>query len=237
MTFNLKSKKFGAFALITGGIMIVILVIFALNVFFPATLPEDNNQPPPPSSEKGIGYRIASRMAAAEENVSYVWCYNNTWVNLNLSNHYYPEFIDGVRIGLMNDTSKMALIHEPNAEIRDIDRQDLNTVMVNFRGAITVLNDTNQSLTDIMQIWPPTFICDVAYEDGTSLSLMFSKEHQVLSVLNGTWTLSQWHHYGINSLIFNYSDDDLVFLPLSDMQLFLQAIESFESLIYATFPV
>lgn len=236
MTFNLKSKKLGAFVLVSGGIVIVILTIFMLNVFFPATLPEDNNQPPSTPSEKGIGYRIASRMAAAEENVSYVWCYNNTWVNLNLSNHY-GEYIDGVRIGLVNDTSKLALIHEPNAETKDIDRQDLNTVMANFRGAITVLNDTSESLTDIMDIWPPTFICDIAYEDGSSLSLMFSKEHQVLSVLNGTWTLSQWQHHGINTLIFNYSYDDLVFLPLSDMQLFLQALESFENLIYETFPI
>ncbi len=236
MAFNLKSKQFGSLVLIFGGIFSVILVIFALNVLFPPTLPEDNNQPPSTPSEKGIGYLIASRMAAAEENVSYVWCYNNTWVNLDLSEHY-GKYIDGVRIGLVNDSSKMALIHEPSAETKDIDRQDLNTVMANFRGAITVLNDTSESLTDIMQIWPPTFICDIAYENGSSLSLMFSEEHQVLSVLNGTWTLSQWQHHGINALIFNYSYDDLVFLPLSDMQLFLQALESFETLIYETFPI
>jgi hypothetical protein len=108
--------------------------------------------------------------------------------------------------------------------------------MANFQNAIKVLNDTNQTITDIMDILPPSFICDIAYEGGNSLSLIFSKEHSVLSVLNGTWELSQHKHFGINTVMVAYNYDDLVFLPISDSELFLTGIHSFEQLIYETFP-
>lgn len=232
MALNGKIMKYGVVVIIAGGMISLSILAIMMNLNPPSDTP-DNGEPP--SSGQSIGFRIASRMASAEENISYVWCYNNSWVNLNLSEHY-RRFIDGVRIGLVNDTPKIALINEPQANISEISQQDVNTVMGKFRGAISDVNDTSQSYTDIMQIWPPSFICDIAYEDGSSLSLMFSKDHQVLSVLNGTWELSQWKHHGINVISFNYSYDDLVFLPISDLYQMLEAIQSFENLIYATFP-
>ena len=232
MAFNEKNIKYGVVLIIVGGMIALSILAIMMNLSPPSDT--SNNGDPSPSGQK-IGFKIASRMEEIEENISYVWCYNNTWVNLNLSEHF-GRFIDGVRIGLINDTPKLALINEPQAEVSEINQQDVNSVMGKFRGAISVINDTSQSYSDIMQIWPPSFICDIAYEDGSSLSLMFSKEHQVLSVLNGTWELSQWEHHGINVLIFNYSYDDLVFLPISNMDIMLEAIQSFENLIYGTFP-
>ena len=107
--------------------------------------------------------------------------------------------------------------------------------MADFRGALEVLNDTNPSL-NMTAIWPPSFICDIAYEDETSLSLVFSKEHNVLSVVNGTWELSQHTHHGIHTVNVAYNYDDLVFLPITDIQLIISAIQSFEQFIYDTFP-
>lgn len=241
MAINGNILKYGIIAVVIGGIIATSAFIVAYNLLNSEDPNHENgngnNNGNGETPQGGIGAQIAARMAASEDNISYVWCYNNTWVNLNLSTHYGPLFIDGVRVGLVNNTPRMALIHEPVAELADINQQDLNDVMVNFRGAIEVLNDTSQSLTDIMDIWPPSFICDIAYEDGTSLSLVFSKEHSVLSVLNGTWELSQHTHFGINTVNVAYNYDDLVFLPISEVQLFLTAIQSFEELIYETFPV
>ncbi|MFX0206848.1 MAG: hypothetical protein ACFFDT_12750 [Candidatus Hodarchaeota archaeon] len=242
MALNGNIIKYGIIAIVIGGIIATSAFFVAYNL-----LNSENNNPEngdgngdgngngePPQG--GIGAQIAARMAASEENISYVWCYNNTWVNFNLSEHYSPLYIDGIRIGLVNDAPKMALIHEPAAELADIDQQDLNDVMANFRGALEVLNETSPTLT-MTDIWPPSFICDIAYEDGTSLSLVFSKEHNVISVVNGTWVLSQYPHHGINGVNVAYNYDDLVFLPISDVQLILTAIQSFEQLIFETFPI
>ena len=238
MAINGNILKYGLFAIVIGGIIATSVFIVAYNLLNNQDTNNNGNgngngngEPP----QGGIGAQIAARMAASEENISYVWCYNNTWVNLNLSTHYDPLYIDGVRVGLVEDTPRMALIHEPTAELADIDQQDLNDVMANFRGAVEVLNDTSSNFT-MTDIWPPSFICDIAYEDETSLSLVFSKEHNVLSVVNGTWELSQDTHHGIHTVNVAYNYDDLVFLPISDVQLILTAIESFEQLIYNTFP-
>lgn len=232
MAINGNTMKYGAIALVIGGILSASIFVVALNLVNNQTNPGDNN----PTPSEGIGARIAARMANAEDSISYVWMYNNSFVNVNLSAHYVPH-IDGVRIGLVNNEQKMALIHEPLAEIADISQVDLDTVMSKFRKAVEVLNDTSQTITDIMDIWPPSFICDIAYEDNTSLSLIFSKEKGVLSIVNGTWELSSAIHHGINSVIIQYSFDNLVFLPISNIQLMIEAIQGLENFIYDTFPV
>lgn len=232
MSINGNIKKYGAIALIFGGIISASLFVVVLNLGDDIVGPGDND----PSQFSGIGARIAARMAETEDNISYVWMYNNSFVNGNLSEHY-EQPIDGVRIGLVNNEQKIALIHEPAAEVVDINQSDLNSVMSNFRGAIEVLNDTNQTMTDIMDIWPPSFICDIAYEDNTSLSLIFSKEKGVLSVVNGTWSLSSFTHHGINALDIQYSFDNLVFLPITNIQLMIEAIQSLENFIYNLFPI
>jgi len=232
MAMNGNTMRYGAIALVIGGIVSASIFVVALNLGNNQTNP--GNGDPNPSG--GIGARIAARMANAEDSISYVWMYNNSFVNGNLSNHY-GQLIDGVRIGLVNNEQKMALIHEPLAEIDDISQVDLDTVMSKFRGAIEVLNETNQTMTEIMDIWPPSFICDIAYEDNTSLSLIFSKEKGVLSIVNGTWDISSAVHHGINMLNIQYSFDNLVFLPISNIQLMIEAIQGLENFIYDTFPV
>ncbi|MHA1228822.1 MAG: hypothetical protein ACTSR2_09665 [Candidatus Hodarchaeales archaeon] len=232
MSFNGNLKKYGVIAIVAGGI----LGVFAFGVMLNLTqLPNNGINPPPPVVGKGIGFRIAQKMLNSQDNVSYVWCYNNTWVNVNISEHY-GRMIDGVRAGFINDTPSMALIHEPQAEIATINSSEFNQVMTSFRDAIAALNDTSTN-TSINDIWPPTFLIDIAYDNGSSLSIVYSKEHNMLSVVNGTWTLSSFEHFGIKAIDVIMDYQSLVFFPLTDSSLMVKALQDFANYIYGLFPV
>ncbi|NHJ02963.1 MAG: hypothetical protein EAX86_12575 [Candidatus Heimdallarchaeota archaeon] len=228
MSLNGNIKRIGAIGLLLGGVMAfsVFLIIYNLE------LPSNPNVPP---QENLIGERIAARMAEAEENISHVWCYNNSFVNGNLS-EYYEMYIDGLSIGKsLNDSLIMALIHEPLAESTEVSQSSLNSVMASFRSAVTNVAGYS-SVSDLMEIWPPNFMIDIAYEDGTSLSLIFSKTHQVLSIHNGTWEFSPHYRYGIQLLDFTRESIGEVFLEITDTQYMLAAIQAFETWIHEIFP-
>jgi hypothetical protein len=213
----------------------IIVIAIAVNTLPLLLNPLDENQHP--SNGDNIGFRIASRMSASEDEIAYVWCYNNTFTNMNLSTHF-GKYIDGVRVGrLANDTQQAALIHEPLADFAFVDQTNLNQVFTNFRGAITQINESTDQITDLMEIWPPTYLLDIAYDNGSSLSLVFSKEHQILGVLDGTWSLSNHTHHGIPLLNLDYNLDNPIYLPLANIAPMLEAIGSFESLIYSLFDV
>lgn len=235
MSINGNILRYGVIAIIIGSIIAVTVFTFAL-IALNNDLNNGNDNGNGEKVEGGIGARIAERMADSEDNISYIWCYNNTWTNMNLSTHY-ERLIDGIRVGLINDIPQMALIHEPEAEIANISQQTLNNALSGFRDAIEVLNVTSSSITDIDQIRPPTFMCDIAYEDGTCLSIIFSKQHEVISIYNGTWELSTYTHFGIKQIDANLSYDDDVYLTLSDSSLVIAAIQKFENMIYDAFPV
>jgi hypothetical protein len=190
-------KKYSLLAISFGVILAVSVLFVGLNLL---NAPADDL---PPTGE-GVGSQIALRMEAAEENTTSVWIYNNTFANVNLSS-LYGEFIDGVAVGAVGSVLKMALIHEPTAEIADVSQQDLNSVMASFRGAISEVDDPSETYTSIDQILPISFICDIAYEDNTSLSLVFSSEFKVLGVINGTWEGSGHSHHGIELALMSYN--------------------------------
>jgi hypothetical protein len=118
-------------------------------VAFVMNLDSDLDSEDPP--QNGIGYKIATRMEAAENNVAYVWSYNNTFTNLNLSTTY-EKYIDGVRIS----KNQMALINEPLADLANIEQSTLNNVMGNFYDAISSLTELSDSVETItpMKIIP-----------------------------------------------------------------------------------
>ncbi len=234
MSINGNILRYGVIAIIIGSIIAVSVFTFAF-IALNNDLNNGNNNGNGETVEGGVGARIAARMADSEDNISYIWCYNNTWTNMNLSTHY-ERLIDGIRVGLVDNVPQVALIHEPEAEIANITQQNLNDALSGLRGAIKVLNITSSSITDIEHIWPPTFMCDIAYEDGTCLSIIYSKEHEVISVYNGTWELSTYTHFGIKQINTNLSFDDAVYLTLSDSSLVIAAIQNFENLIYDAFP-
>lgn len=215
--------------LVIGTVFSVLLAIIVLSMVALVINLDSEDTPPP---QNGIGYKIASRMEAAENDVEYVWSYNNTFTNLNLSTSY-EKYIDGVRIS----KNKIALINEPSADIADIEQAILNSVMGNFYVAISSLTETSDTIETIMDIFPPTLIMDIAYEDNTSISLMFSKTAKVVGVVNGTWSLTDHVHHGVQLLELNYTLDDAVYLSLSDLEPMMTAVSAFENFIYDTFPL
>ncbi|MFX0183835.1 MAG: hypothetical protein ACFE95_12195 [Candidatus Hodarchaeota archaeon] len=214
---------------VIGIVFSVLLAIVVLSIVAVVFNLGSEDTPPP---QNGIGYKIANRMEAAENSVEYVWCYNNTFTNLNLSTSY-GKYIDGVRIS----KNKIALINEPSADMADIDQATLNSVMGKFYDAISSLTETSDTIETIMDIFPPTLIMDIAYEDNTSISLMFSKTEQVVGVINGTWSLTEYVHHGVQLLELNYTLDDAVYLSLSDLEPMMTAVSAFENFIYDTFPL
>ncbi|MFW9856757.1 MAG: hypothetical protein ACFFFG_17030 [Candidatus Thorarchaeota archaeon] len=225
-------KKIGIYGLVIAFCGVIVLAI-ALNSLPLLLNPVDENQQPPDDNK--IGFRIASRMSASEDEIAYVWCYNNTFTNLNLSTHF-GKYIDGVRVGrLANGSQEMALIHEPVADFALVEQTDLNQAFTKFRGVIAQINESSDQITDLMDIWPPTYLMDLAYDNGSSLSLVFSKQHQILGVLDGTWILSNYNHHGIPLLNLDYDLEDPIYLPISDVSAMVEAIESFELLIYSLF--
>ena len=222
-------KKYSLLAITIGVILAVSVLIVGFNLLNTPNTDESQNG-------GGIGAKIALRMEETHENISSVWIYNNTFANLDLSN-LYGKFIDGIAIGSIDSVLKMVLIHEPTADIADISQQDLNSVMANFRSAISEVDDPSETYNNIDQIFPPSFICDIGYEDHTSLSLVFSSEFKVLGILNGTWQASGHSHHGIDLAIMDYNLGDAVFLEFTDMQKMIAAIQSFEAFILQTFPL
>jgi hypothetical protein len=237
----------------------VIIITSALYIFM--TPQEDALELP--NNEK-LGAKIAQTMQDRANDVTYLWSFNNTWTNVNLSSHY-SQYIDGLRIGLSDDEStKAALISEPNARIEDIDQDQFNTVMEALRLTISDMDQDQYEDVTFDDLFPPTILFDIVYEDNTTLSLVYSHEEQVLGVLNGT--LETWQEPdpvttttvdnptavttaipfaktvsitgdSIDIPIIYYSFDDIVFLSVMDASDLLHAINGFEDLIYSTFSV
>ncbi|MFX0173300.1 MAG: hypothetical protein ACFE9L_15510 [Candidatus Hodarchaeota archaeon] len=227
MPFNTKNFVIGTIFSILLAILVLSMVAFVMNLDSEDSLPD--SLPPP---QNGIGYKIATSMEAAENNVEYVWSYNNTFTNLNLST-VYGEYIDGIRIS----KSQMVLINEPLADFADIEQSTLNNVMGKFYDAISSLTEISDSVETIMDIIPPTLIMDIAYEDNTSISLVFSKTAKVVGVINGTWTLTDHFHHGVQLLVLDYILSDAVYLSLSNLEPMFTAISTFENFIYDSFPL
>jgi hypothetical protein len=251
---NIKTS--GIFAILLG--VLLSIMIFSMGIIllpFPVT--------DPTISPDGVGDLIAKNMQRRIDEVTYLWSFNNTWTNVNLSSHY-SQYIDGLRIGLSDESTKAALISEPNARIEDIDQDQFNTVMEALRLAISEMDLDQYEDVTFDDLFPPTIVFDIVYEDNTTLSLVFSKEERVIGVLNGT--LETWQEPdpitsttvdtpttvttvipfaktvsitedSIDKPNIYYSFDDIVFLSVGDPIKFLQAINNFESLIYETFPV
>lgn len=228
MSFNGNLQKYIVVAVVLGSVFAIVTFAVLLNAT-KVTPPFD------PPIAKGIGAKIAERMESNEENISYIWCYNNTWANLNLSEHY-GEFIDGVLIDLVDQTPTAALIHEPTADFADIDHLDVNSILADFRTSLSVLNDTSTLIDNLGDLLPLTFLIDIAYEDNTSISVIYSQEHNLVSVINGTWTLSEHLFHGINQVEMDYNYDSLLFFPLENPSLVQTSLENFANLFYTTFP-
>jgi hypothetical protein len=237
MAFNGSVLRNGLLALITGGIIAIILFMTISNFIYPFFSPED--PPDDPIVEDTLGKIIAKQMETKESNIEYVWIYNNTWVNVELSAHYYPahdKMIDGLLFGYIEENFSLALIHEPEADITQINRSELSPIMTKFRTAIVPLNTTSLDVQSIDDMWPPSFLMDIAYVDGSSFSIAFSQQYSVLGFFEGNWTQTEWDFWGVKVIQFSYNTDNFTFLDITDVSDFYAALGSLAAYIFSTFP-
>ncbi len=230
MALNGSLKKQGLLAIFAGGITGILLFTTVLTLYN-----SFNILPYIPPVEDTLGSKIAEDMERKESNITYVRIFNNTWVNVNISDHY-ERFIDGILIGYINGTFSMALLNEPNADIAPINRSELNAVMSVFRASISTLDNVSSTVTTLDDIFPPSFLMDIAYEDGTTLSLAFSVEKKVISFIQGIWTETEYLFRGVRVISFSYNIYNAQYLDFTNSQDIFNGLESLEELIFSVFP-
>ncbi|MHA2364840.1 MAG: hypothetical protein ACXAC7_12870 [Candidatus Hodarchaeales archaeon] len=241
MKINGDIKKNSLLALLAGSILTIIVVssIFVLPGIIPISNPTEEEEPPNESLK--LGARIAKYMNERASEVVFGWCYNNTFVNLNIT-ELIGDYADGFLVygAPINDsTINMSVLHVSGVDTGDINTEDFISVVDSFETALNELNNVSTEITDWMDIWPPTFLWDIAYEDGTSLSLVYSQEKQVIAAVNGTWTTSEFGLAGgviieFPNFEYNWEDyDNRKYFELDENsnQLVITAMERFLELI------
>lgn len=154
----------------------------------------DSSEIPGPGPEPAMGARIAQYIDARSSDVSFAWCFNNTIVNVNLTD-LFGVFVNGILIstppsgvGTANVTAHII----SGVNFGETTSSELNYVVDAFETALNDLDTASETVSDWMDIWPPTFLWDIAYSDGTSLSLVYSQEQRVIAAVNGTWSTSDF---------------------------------------------
>ncbi|MHA1995054.1 MAG: hypothetical protein ACW97Z_10970 [Candidatus Hodarchaeales archaeon] len=234
MALNGSFKKHGLIGIFAGGMTGILLFVAISSIYYSFLAPTE--PPINPIVEDTMGSGIAKQMESKEANISYLWIYNNTWLNLNISTHY-SRFIDGLLVGSLNGTFSMALLNEPSAAITPIDRSQLNHVMAEFRSSILALDNISIGVTTLDDIIPPTFLMDLAYEDGTTFSLAFSKEKMVFGFIQGIWEQTEHLIWGVQIVKFSYNLHNMQFLDIIDSNNIYDGLNSLEELIFSIFPV
>ena len=220
------------------GFLITIVIVLAGIVYIIETNPSPVNLGYLPGTiinENEIkGKLIAQELNEKYNNISYIWLYNNTFCNSNLTSQF-GMYIDGLRVAKKENTMEMALIYEPNISVTTVDNQNLSTSMGKF---VSVFESVTQlSNSTLTAVFPPTILIDIAYEDGTSISIVYSKERKIYGAIDGAWTLSESTHHGLHSVQFFYSSTKFTFFMLTDHLVTSanNAIAGFKDLIVSSF--
>lgn len=195
-----------------------------------------------------IGARIASYIETRSSDILFTWSYNNSIVNVNFTDQI-GAYVDGVLTygsHVNGSVSKVSLVGVFGSQSEEISSSTLDLIFNKFEIAIEDLNETSDSIKDLGDItpWPPTFVWDIAFNDNTSISLIYSKDQYVLAAINGTWTASEFGLSGEEIIEFpqfeyEYHSQDvpLPFLILdetAELQV-LDAVNSYVDLVSVEF--
>ena len=215
------------------------LILSELNLF--NQVPEEHE--PPILEDLTIGARIARYIDSRRTQISFTWCYNNSIINTNLTN-LVGDYCDGVLTygNLSNETqseTNVSVVGIFGQKTGLIDKIELSSVVGGF---ITVLQDANKNSTlvndwnDIIP-WPPMFWWDIAFDDNTSISILYSKEQQMITAVNGTWKMSS---FGLNETTFvdfpnfEYNWHDLMYQAFLELDVASQEIVNNVITLYLT---
>jgi hypothetical protein len=187
-------------AAIIAGIALTLIIVGAI-VIIPDFIA---NTPTEPSGNNNnhngynftVGSRIASFIESRSSDILFTWSYNNSIVNVNFTDQI-GAYVDGVLTygsHVNGSVSKVSLVGVFGSQSEEISSSTLDFIFNEFEIAIEDLNETSDSIKDLGDIapWPPTFIWDIAFNDNTSISLIYSKDQHVLAAINGTWTVSEF---------------------------------------------
>ncbi|MHA2295107.1 MAG: hypothetical protein ACXAEU_22080 [Candidatus Hodarchaeales archaeon] len=247
MRANSDLKKDSIFAIIRGTILTLAIVS---SVFLLPVVINFINNPltpgPGPQDLDSIGDRVAKYIDSRSSEVVFG---GYTFVNVNLTNNLESiesiGHVDGVLVYGSPVTESITrgnitILQDHGGETGSIIPTELNSVANSFELALSGLEDESTDISDWKDMWPPTFSWDIAYNDGTSISLVYSKEQRVIAAVNGTWTMSGLTIAVDDTFIelpeFDYVWDDFdsrTFLILDDESepLVFDAIQAFYGLI------
>ena len=247
--FNGNLKRNSIIAIIAGCVLTIGVVgtgtTMTAVIYFlsnPGTPPPDPGPGPGDVILQTIGARIAEYIDDRAADVVFGWCYNNTFVNLNITTHF-PFYVDAVMLSGALDNStdlNLSVIHEPMAENTTVSSSSVSSVVNQLEKAITTLNDTSPTISSIDHIFPPTLLWDIAFSDNTSLSIVYSKQAHVFAAINGTWEYSDFIFHGVRFPLFDYSTNpwDAAYLVLDNESehLVLSALQALQDMIIEAFP-
>jgi hypothetical protein len=171
-----------SFLAITIGIVLASILVSSSIILLPFQDPID-----PPIPPETIGDKISKKIKERSSEVEYFWSSNNTWVNNNISSQF-DEYIDAFQIALIDDHYQAGIFRVPQETLNvSVDINIFNAVIANMLSVIEKFDNEAQSALTINDIFPPTFSIYIAYNDGTSLNLIFSKNDKFLGIWSGTW--------------------------------------------------
>jgi hypothetical protein len=157
-----------------------------------------------------IGARIAEYMDTRSSDILFGFSFNNSFVNTNLSD-IVQTYVDGFIIygaPMNGSTINLTIIHVLGANSTIIDTTEFISVTDNFEIAMRGLDNVSTEVDNWSYICPPTFMWDIAFDDNTSLSLVYSQERKVMAAVNGTWEMSS----------FGFGDDPPIFIDFPNFE-------------------
>ncbi|MFX0116607.1 MAG: hypothetical protein ACFFB3_18810 [Candidatus Hodarchaeota archaeon] len=248
MKIKRKNRKADLFATISA---ISLAMIVIISVFFLSELDffgSADVSGPGPAKASALGTRIATYMDSRGPDVAFAWSFNNTVVNSDLSEHL-NDYVHGVFnygpsvSSVQANVSVFMGIEDFRMETAEIDPLILELVADSFEMALNDLEDVSADLKELEDVWPATFIWDIAYSDFTALTLVYSQERHVIAAVNGTWTLIEIEiapgHF-VPYPEFQYDENifgELSFLELDDASevLVATAIQSYIDMTVSAF--
>jgi hypothetical protein len=195
-------------AAIIAGITLTLIIVGAI-VIIPDLIANITKEPNENHNGDNftIGSRIASYIESRSSDILFTWSYNNSIVNVNFTDQI-GAYVDGVLTygsHVNGSVSKVSLVGVFGSQSAEISSSTLDLIFNKVEIAIENLNETSDSIKDLGDIipWPPTFVWDIAFNDNTSISLIYSKDQNVLAAINGTWKASE----------FGLSGDEIIDFP------------------------
>ncbi len=217
----MKNRNF--ILLVTAGVCTLIIASFIVsNLLFQ----NKGDIKEPDFKNVKIGARIARYLNNRTDSVLFTWSYNNSIINTNLSD-LVGAYCDGVLMYgdlTNNTTNNVSLVGVFGQKTGIMNSSALTTIVDKFIYALekTSTNSTLVTSWNDINPWPPMFWWDIAFDDSSSLSILYSKEQNMITAINGTWEMSE---YGLNESTvidfphfeYNWEDDYYrAFLNLND---------------------